>query len=125
MEKLQLVMNEIKGQEFKVSNGKLNQVERNATKASILEAIGLDLPAGVLLGRCKEGLIVEVPNDNEGSITFILDIKIKPLEYDGMHVVESYEKDKAEKAERAAARKKDAKASYSNGKRLREMKETK
>jgi len=77
MENLQLVMNQIKEQEFKVSNGKLNQVERNNAKAELLEAIGLDLPGEVLLGKCKEGLVVEVPNDNEGAITFVLDIKIK------------------------------------------------
>lgn len=122
MENLSKRMSVIEAQEFKVSNGKLNQVERNTMKSEILAAIGLDLPEGTVIGKCKEGLIVEVPNDNEGSITFILDIKIKPLDFDGLHIIESYNQDKAEKAERAASRKRDQAATYRNGVRLREMK---
>ena len=125
MENLQLVMSQIKEQEFKVSNGKLNQVERNNAKAELLEAIGLDLPGAVLLGKCKEGLVVEVPNDNEGAITFVLDIKIKGLDWDGASIIADYERDQAEKAERAEQRKRDAKATYTNGQRLREMKSEK
>ena len=101
MENLKLALSEIKGQEFKVSNGKLNQVQRNSMKAEILAALGLDLPEGVLVGKCKEGLILEVANDNEGSISVVLDIKVKALDYDSKNVIESYEQDQAEKAEKA------------------------
>ena len=112
MKNLEAIMQDINTREYNVNNNKLNQVQRNETKRQILEAIGKDLPAGILIGRCAEGLVIEVPNEIEGAITFILDIKIKSLDYDGVLAVQSYKQDQTEKAARREKRARDRAASY-------------
>lgn len=124
MENLNKLLDLINEREYKVSNGKLNQVERNSTKAEILAALLQDLNH-IAVGKCKEGIVLELPNEQEGAISVILDVKIKPLDYDGMHIVESYTHDQKEKAEAKAQRDRDRKASYKNQMKLKEMKESK
>lgn len=124
MENLTRALDVIEERKYKVSNGKLNQVERNNTKSELLNAFMQDLNA-IVVGRCKEGVVLQLPNDQEGSIHVILDLKIKPLDYDGLHVVESYMQDQKDKEDAKAQRARDRKASYNNQVRIKEMKETK
>lgn len=122
MDRLLETLEVINEREYKVSNGKLNQVERNTTKAELMEALASILPEGLVLGKAKEGLVLEIPNVNEGAITVVLDIKIKALNFDGPNAVEDYILDKAEKAVRAEQRKRDRQAEFRNAEAQRKAK---
>jgi hypothetical protein len=82
----------IKSKVFKMSGDKINQTERNTTKSDALEAITTDLfAAGLNAVRTTEGIVLEVPNDELGSIFFELDIKVKSADFDITTAVAEYQ----------------------------------
>jgi hypothetical protein len=100
----------IKSKVFKMSGDKINQTERNATKSAVLEAISTDLfAAGLTAVRTSEGIVLEVQNDELGSVFFELDIKVKSSDFDIEEAVADYQGKLTAAAERvqAAAKRKE------------------
>ena len=100
----------IKSKVFKMSGDKINQTERNATKSAVLEAISTDLfAAGLTAVRTSDGIVLEIENDDLGSIFFELDIKVKGSDFDITSAVAEYQDKVAAAAERitAAAKRKE------------------
>jgi hypothetical protein len=100
----------IKSKVFKMSGDKINQTERNATKAAVLEAISTDLFAsGLTAVRTADGIVIEVENDELGSIFFELDIKVKSSDFNVDEAVADYQSKLSAAAERvqAAAKRKE------------------
>jgi hypothetical protein len=99
----------IKSKVFKMSGDKINQTERNATKSAVLEAISTDLfAAGLTAVRTAEGIVLEVQNDELGSVFLELDIKVKSSDFDIEEAVADYQSKLTAAQERvqlAAARK--------------------
>ena len=111
MKNLERVIAEYKGKEFKVTNDKLNQVERNEFKSAIVDALASDLAeAGLDVGRVDGGVAFLVENDKLGAVTIVVDGVVKGLDYDFDFEMEDFAKAQAEKAERLAKRKAKAKA---------------
>ena len=126
MENLKNLMTEIKKQKLSVSKtGLIKQNERNTMKSDLIMALMKDLPQNIVVGKMKEGIVLEIPNDNEGAIPMVLDIKIKNINFDTITSVEAYEKDKDEKAKKALERKKDQKASYNSQQKKKDFLEKK
>lgn len=82
MTKLQSVVAAIKGKVFKLTGDKINQTERNTLKANVLDSIMSDLSAIATVTRTTDGIVLEVPNDELGSIYLELDIKVKNTDFD-------------------------------------------
>lgn len=109
MENIAKVLGSYKTKSFKVSNGKINQLERNAFKSAFVNALAKDLEiAGLTVGSVDKGFAVLVENNELGSVSIVIDGVVKGLDYDfDFEVSEEAirQADKAEKAEKAKARK--------------------
>lgn len=109
MENIAKVLASYKGKNFKVSNGKINQLERNALKADFVNALALDLAnAGLIVGSVEKGFAVLMDNDVLGSLSIVIDGVVKGLDYDFDYEVDAEAvrlADKADKADKAKANK--------------------
>lgn len=109
MENIAKVLGSYKTKSFKVSNGKINQLERNAFKAEFVNALAKDLEiAGLTVGSVDKGFAVLVDNDELGSLSIVIDGVVKGLDYDfDFEVSEEVARqaDKADKAAKAKAKK--------------------
>lgn len=82
----------IKGKVFKLSGEKINQTERNAFKAQVLESLATDLfAAGMTAVRTSDGIVLEIENDELGSIYLELDVKVKNTDFDLDEAVADYQ----------------------------------
>ena len=82
----------IKGKVFKLSGEKINQTERNAFKAQVLESLATDLfSAGMTAVRTSDGIVLEIENDELGSIYLELDVKVKNTDFDLDEAVTDYQ----------------------------------
>jgi len=117
MELLRLFAEKVKGLKLSITDkGAIKQTERNALKSELLEAFIKDLPSELVVGRAKEGIILEIPNTIEGSLPLILDIKFKNTDFDTATPVNDFmvaqkdkivkAKEKADKTARALAKRK-------------------
>ena len=103
MENLIKVLSSYKGFKFKVSNDKINQLERNAFKSAFINALMLDFNyAGFEVGLVDKGLAVLVDNDELGPLTVVIDGVVKGLDYDFDGEVQDAMIASAEKADKAA-----------------------
>jgi hypothetical protein len=103
MENLAKVLGSYASKKFKVTNGKINQLERNAFKSEFVSALAKDLEsAGLTVGSVDKGFAVLVENDDLGSITIVLDGVVKGLDYDFDAEINAEAIRQAEKAEKAA-----------------------
>jgi hypothetical protein len=101
MKNLSSFVASIKSKVFKMSGDKINQTERNTTKAAVLEAISTDLfAAGLTAVRTAEGIVLEIENDELGSIFFELDIKVKSSDFNIDEAVADYQSKVTAAAER-------------------------
>lgn len=109
MENIAKVLESYKTKSFKIANGKINQLERNAFKSDFVNALAKDLEiAGLTVGSVDKGFAVLVDNDQVGSLSVVIDGVVKGLDYDfDFEVNEQAIKlqDKAEKKAKAKARK--------------------
>lgn len=109
MKNIAKVLASYKGKNFKVSNGKINQLERNALKADFVNALALDLAdAGLVVGSVEKGFAVLMENDILGSLSIVIDGVVKGLDYDFDFEVDAETArlaDKADKASKAKANK--------------------
>ena len=104
MENLQALVQETNTKKFSVSKDKIKQTERNALKSDILEALSSDLADSIeVVGRSKEGVIIALPNEMEGSIYGVVDVVLKNLDFDPEILISEYEMAKAEKERKAQA----------------------
>jgi hypothetical protein len=84
----------------KIVGQKINQIQRNAVKSDLLDALKFDLVAeGLDAVITKDGIIVRVEND-QSNIDIQVDIVIKNLDYDRDEAVSEYQKSLEAKAER-------------------------
>lgn len=104
MEKFQKFVSAIAGLVLKASGAKVNQVQRNALKNDALEALLADFAAldGVAITRTNDGIVLEVPNDELGSLYFEFDLKIKDLDFDVVAAVNDRDLTLQARNERAA-----------------------
>ena len=109
MENIAKVLGSYKTKSFKITNGKINQLERNAFKSAFVNALAKDLEiAGLTVGSVDKGFAVLVDNNELGSLSIVIDGVVKGLDYDfNFEVSEEAirQADKAEKAAKAKARK--------------------
>jgi hypothetical protein len=102
MKNIAQVLASYKGKNFKVSNGKINQLERNALKADFVNALALDLAnAGLVVGSVEKGFAVLMDNDVLGSLSIVIDGVVKGLDYDFDYEVDAEAVRLAEKADKA------------------------
>lgn len=118
MDNLLSTLAEIKDRKFKItttSKGveQLQQTERNALKAELVNALFKDLKsAHPYTYRVKDGIMLEIENgsvadgiSNElgsGAITITIDIKVNDLETNAETACEDYRIEVTEKAEKKA-----------------------
>ena len=119
MDKLVKTLAEIKDRKFKITTTtkgveQLQQTERNALKAELVNALFADLKAAHdFTYRVKDGIMLEIENGSiadgianelgSGAITITLDIKVNDLETNAETASEDYRIDVEEKAEKKAA----------------------
>ena len=104
MDNIAKVLGSYKNYKFKVSNGKINQLERNAFKSAFVDALAKDLEtAGLVVGSVDKGFAVLVDNDELGSLSIVLDGVVKGLDYDFDAEINAEAIRQAEKADKAAA----------------------
>lgn len=111
MEKFQNALNGIKGLVLKESNDKINQVQRNEMKASVLESLQADFASITNVFRTKDGLVLEIQNDEIGNFYAVVDFTIKNLDYDLDGAILDYNESVAEKERKALAKAEKVKAS--------------
>lgn len=87
--------------------GNLNQRDRNTVKHDVIEALIKDFPEGMVVGRAKEGIIVELPHEHFGSITVVVDAKVKNMDFDSEAAIFEFKEKERKAKERAEQRKKD------------------
>jgi hypothetical protein len=93
----------IKGKVFKLSGEKINQTERNAFKAEVLESLATDLfSAGMTAVRTSDGIVLEIENDELGNIYLELDVKVKNTDFDLDEAVADYQSKVTAAADRIA-----------------------
>lgn len=111
MEKFQNVLTNVKGLVLKESNDKINQVQRNEIKASVLDALQADFAGVTNVFRTKDGLVLEIQNDEIGTFYAVVDFTIKNLDYDVDGAVTEYNEAIAERERKAQAKAEKVKAS--------------
>jgi len=85
------------------SQSALHQTDRNVLRADTLTALAeLFKLIGVPSLEVKDGIAIELPNDELGSVVAVLSLTIKDLDFDIVTEHEDFVKDKAEKAEAKA-----------------------
>lgn len=104
--------------------GNLNQRDRNAVKHDVIEALMKDFPEGTVVGRATEGIIVELPHEHFGSITIVVDAKVKNMDFDSESALHEFAEKERKAKERAEQRKKDTAESIRQTK-ARKAKESK
>ena len=104
MENLQVLVQATTKTKFDVSKDKIKQTQRNALKSDLLEALSSDLADSIeVVGRSKEGIIIAIPNDIEGSIYAVVDVVLKNLDFDPEVLIEEYTQAQADKEAKARA----------------------
>jgi hypothetical protein len=111
MEKFQNVLRGIKGLTLKETNDKINQVQRNEMKASVLDALQADFAGVTNVARTKDGLVLEIQNDEIGTFYAVVDFTIKNLDYDLDGAIVDYNESIAERERKAQAKADKVKAS--------------
>ena len=127
MENLVKLFADVEGRTFRItttSKGSemIQQTERNALRASILQALQADFEGAFdVVRRGADGVMVEVPNqsiadgitnaEGSGGITIVFDVKVKDLSTDiqvegdmYQELVDQAEQKRAEKAAKAKAK---------------------
>lgn len=88
--------------DLKGSDTKINQVQRNGIKTYGLDALQRDLTDnGFTVHRTKEGLVIEIANQEFGTIFTVLDFKVKDLDFDVQEAVTEYNDAIAERERKA------------------------
>jgi len=102
MENLQTLVQATTKTKFDVSKDKIKQTQRNALKSDLLEALSSDLADNIeVVGRSKEGIIIAIPNDIEGSIYAVVDVVLKNLDFDPQIMLDEYDQAQADKIAKA------------------------
>ena len=83
----------------------IEQKQSRALKAELMGKVSALIKEtyDVDTAQTSDGLYLLIPNDEEGSIPVLLDIKMKPLDTDIETLTAEYQKKQEEKAEKAAA----------------------
>ena len=90
--------------DIKVSNSKINQVQRNSLKAEFVNSlVEMFAEKGIQLSRTNDGLVLKVEG-KEHDIHFEIDAVVKNLDYDLIASEDEYAKTLAERKEREIAR---------------------
>lgn len=106
MENLLKVLADIESAELKLNGEKINQVQRNGFKASLMSALVSDLEAlGISATLTKDGVVIMVENQAT-NIYVNLDGTIKNLDFD----LDGAKQEYAESIEAKATREAEAKA---------------
>lgn len=118
----------VNGLKLKETNGKINQVQRNELRANALNELLENLKSlGVECGRIKEGIAIEIPNEELGCVSAIIDLKIKDTNYYMQDEIDNYNFELREKQkaleEKAKAKAQKIKADTERREKLRLEKE--
>ena len=115
------LLNETKDRKFDITTTakgvkNLQQTQRNAWKAELLQALLVDIADKYeFVGMGEKGLVFDIANDcvadtvsphdsGSGGITVILDLTVKDLDTNATDLIENYNFKVAEKAEKAKAK---------------------
>ena len=96
--------------EVRMSGEKMHQTDRNKLRTEAMADIMHTLKVnGIECDMVRDGIAVNIPHSELGAINFVIDVKMKGLDYEYDYEVESYAAEVAEKAE-VAREKAEAKA---------------
>ncbi len=95
--------------ELTTTKDRLNRVQATIIKNELLDAIESQFGGLVDVTRVKDGLAIEIPHDELGSIVFVLDVKNKSLDYDipterECYIAELQTKEEKKKAKKVASK---------------------
>lgn len=86
--------------EIKLTDDKINQSDRNAIRAMLMDALCVDL-GGTMT---SDGIIIEIPHDELGCLMAEVTIKMKSLDYDIESAATEYQEKLTAKAEKEKAK---------------------
>ncbi len=109
----------VAGREFAINEkGELKQTERNQLKADILQAFSEFLTEnGVETFRVKDGLAIEITNEDVGAVPVVIDFTVKSLQFDVTGEHEIFMKEVAEKHAKAEAKAREKQAKIAQSKK--------
>ena len=92
--------------EVRMSGEKMHQTDRNKLRTEAMADIMHTLKVnGIECDMVRDGIVVNIPHSELGAVNFVIDVKMKGLDYEYDYEVESYAAEVAEKA--AVAREKE------------------
>jgi hypothetical protein len=110
LENFKQVASRIKARRMKENDkGNINQKDRNRIKHETVEAIMKDLPEDMVVGKAKEGIVIEVPHSHYGAVTIIVNAKVKNMDYDSASAIKEQEERERKAIERIEKHNKDTK----------------
>lgn len=96
------MFNNVSNAKVRMNGDKMHQVDRNKLRADIMAEIMQVLRnAGVECGMVREGVAVNVAHEDLGCINFVVDVKMKNLDFDYDFEVEDYQAEQDAKAAKA------------------------
>jgi hypothetical protein len=122
--KMEKFMTEVLTKKFELNEKKeLKQNARNAFRSDAVDDMVADFQSnGKDAVEIKEGIAVQYPNDELGSLVVIWSPTVKPLDFDIATAVEEFAKDNADKIAKAEKAKVDKEAKIAKTKAEKEAK---
>lgn len=97
--------NVIQNAKVRVSGDKIHQTDRNNLKIQLMQVLKDFLATNdVEVGFVKEGIAVSTFNEEIGEVNFVIDIKMKDLNFDFEAEVEDFEFEQKQKLEAQKAK---------------------
>lgn len=98
---------------YKVNeNGVINQTQRNQLREELMTDMEEMLKGNTNceVNRIEEGILIEIPDDELGSIPAIISIKIKPINFDSLSAIEERKNKVADREQKAKEKEEKKKA---------------
>lgn len=125
--KMEKFMTEVFAKSFELNaNKELKQNDRNAFRASVMSDMAENFKVlGLEAVEVAEGIAVEYPNEDLGSLVVIWTPTVKPRDYDLETSVQDFENEKLAKIEKAEKAKAEKEAKMAKQKAEKEFKANK
>ena len=92
MNNMNIFNNVIQNAKVRVSNDKIHQTDRNNLKIQLMQVLKDFLQANEIeVGFVKEGIAVSTFNEEIGEVNFVIDIKMKDLNFDFEAEIEDWQ----------------------------------
>ena len=92
MNKMNIFNNVIQNAKVRVSGDKIHQTDRNNLKIQLMQVLKDFLATNEIeVGFVKEGIAVSTFNEEIGEVNFVIDIKMKDLNFDFEAEIEDFQ----------------------------------